>query len=235
MKNIFVQNNYNKFINNLQNITIPNFNFYFNKVENNLHKLFFTLNLTDYIFCSSGINDEVISFIKDNEEKNINIYIYHDIYNEYLTKIIPKAKHIIDEEHYTDFGVKLSNNIINTDLYYNDKNIVKKNQIIVFLEKQTAIPEAIKEKLYPDGMNVLMFNSSSIQNDQNIGFLLESDRADILRKSLYFACDADYYGIEAKLCGCEILNIHNLDDNISNKYDTTNYIEYREYVRDTLS
>jgi hypothetical protein len=142
---------------------------------------------------------------------------------------MPKCNHIVDQENYTGQGIELPRNIINPDLYYNNPNINKKDRTILFLEKQTSIPNSIENKLYPNQSNILMFNNINIKHDQNIGFLSELNRAEILQESSFFVCDSDYYALEAKLCGCEILDINNLDNNITNKYDL-DYVHYKEYL-----
>jgi hypothetical protein len=230
MKNIFVQNTYNKLINNLHYVNIPDIKFYFDTVNNNLYKLYYSLKLSDCIFSSSGINDEIVSFINDHSsDENFNIYIYHDIYNEPLTTILPKCKHIIDEDNYTDYGIKFPKNIINPNLYHNN-NTTKKDRIVLFLEKETNISDAIKTKLYPNETKILMFNNGNIPHDQNIGFLSEITRAEILKESRFFACNNDYYAIEAGLCGCEILDMNNLDNNITKNYQLSNCMNYNEYL-----
>lgn len=234
MKNIFVQNTYNKFTNNLRYVNMPDIKFYFDTVNNNLYKSFYSLNLSYLFFCSSSIDNEILSFIKDGIIENKHIYIYHDIYNEYLITMTSECNHIIDDNIEPNLGIPFPKNIINTNLYYNNPNIVKKNRTIVFLEKQTTIPEKIKSQLYPNDSKVLMFNNANIKNDQNLGFLSELMRAEILQESMYFACDNDYYAIEAKLCGCEILDINDLNNNITDKYDASKHIDYSEYLGNIL-
>lgn len=236
MKNIFVQNTYNKLINNLHYIDIPETKFYFDTINNNLYKLYYNLKVSNFIFSSSSINDEIVSFINDrSEDKDTKMYIYHDIYNEYLTSVMPKCHHIIDEDNYTGYGMKFSKNIINTNLYNKNFDTPKKDRIIVFLEKQTNIPESIKTRLYPNETKILMFNNINIKNDQNLGFLNEVSRAQVLQQSRFFACDNDYYGLEAALCGCEILDINDLDKNITKNYELSNHINYNEYLGNILA
>lgn len=149
--------------------------------------------------------------------------------------IMPKCYHIIDEDNYTGNGIKFPKNIVNPNLYKSNKNIGKKEHIIVFLEKQADIPEGVKNKLYPNDTSILMFNNANIKNDQNIGFLSETTRAEVLQESRFFACDNDYYALEAGLCGCDILDINDLDKNITKNYDFTNYITYNEYLGKILT
>jgi hypothetical protein len=231
MKNIFVQNTYNKLINNLHYINLPDIKFYFDNVKNNLYKLYYNLKLSDCIFSSSSMNDEIVSFINDNtNNSNIKIYIYHDMYNEHLINIMPKCYHIIDEDNYTNNGIKFPKNIINTDIYKINPNIVKKDRIVLFLEKETDISDSVKNKLYPNETKILMFNNGNIPHDQNIGFLSEITRSEILQESRFFACNNSYYAIEAGLCGCEILDMNNLDNNITKNYEFSSYINYNEYL-----
>lgn len=234
MKNIFVQNTYNKFINNIKYSTIEDKKFYIDTVNNNLYKLYYHFKILDFIFSSSSLNDEIISFINDKSISNTNIYVYHDIYNEYLIGIMPQCKHIVQENKVINNTIPFSNNIINTKLYYTNPNINKKNRIIVFLENQNTIPTSIQERLYPNQNNILMFNSISIQNDQNIGFLSELNRSEILQQSEYFVVDNDYYALEAKLCGCKLLDINNIDEDITNNYNISNIIDYNTYLGNLL-
>ena len=234
MKNIFVQNTYNKFINNLHYINLPEVKFNFNTVNNNLYKSYFNDGISNFIFSASSMNNEIISFIDDSSVKNIHVFIYHDIYNEYLIKIMPKYGHLVDEDNYNELGIKVGNNVINSSLYFNNPNITKKDRMILFLEKKSAIPESVKDFLFRSDTKILMFNNSEIIHDQNVGFLSELTRSEILQESSHLICDNGYYALEAKLCGCRILDINDISRDITDDYDCTKHKQYVEFIRDML-
>jgi hypothetical protein len=234
MKNIFVQNTYNKFINNLHYVNLPEVKFHFNTVNNNLYKLHFNDGVSNFIFSASSMNNEIISFTDDSSVENINVFIYHDIYNEYLIKIMSKYKHIVDEDDYNELGIKFDKNIINSSLYFNNPNITKKDRMILFLEKKSTIPESIKDFLHRSDKKILMFNNSEIIHDQNIGFLSELNRSEVLQESSYFICDNGYYGLEAQLCGCKILDIDDISKDITDNYDCTKHKQYVEFIGEML-
>ncbi len=234
MKNIFVQNTYNKFINNLRYVNLPEIKFNLDTVNNNLYKLYFNDGVSSFIFSSSSMNNEIVSFLDDSTVNNIDVLIYHDIYNEYLIKIMSKHKHIVDEDNYNGLGIKFDKNIINSNLYFNNLNVTKKDRMILFLEKKPTIPESITDFLHRSDKKILMFNNSDITHDQNVGFLSELNRSEILQESSYFICDNGYYALEAKLCGCKILDINDINKDITDAYDCTKYKQYAEFIGDIL-
>jgi hypothetical protein len=76
MKNIFVQNTYNKLVNNLHYVNLPEVKFNFDTVNNNLYRLHFNNGVANFIFSASSMNNEIISFIEDSSVKDISVFIY---------------------------------------------------------------------------------------------------------------------------------------------------------------
>lgn len=234
MKNIFVQNTYNKLVNNLHYVNLPEVKFNFDTVNNNLYRLHFNNGVANFIFSASSMNNEIISFVEDSGVKDIAVFIYHDIYNEYLIKIMSKYKHIVDEDSYNQLGIKLNNNVINSSLYFNNPNITKKDRMVLFLEKKSTIPESVQDFLCRSDKKILMFNNSQIIHDQNVGFLSELTRSEILQESSSFICDNGYYALEAKLCGCRIFDINDISRDITDNYDCAKHKQYSEFIGDIL-
>lgn len=181
------------------------------------------------------ITDEIISFINDNTNNGIQFIFYHNKPNKYIYKLFYNHKHIIDEDNYTDFGHIIPKSIVNADLYENMGLHTKEDIIPIFLENYASLPDYITEQLYPNTKKrILMFNNKNIKNDQNIGFLSETDRRDILQRAKYYACDNEYYLIEAQLSGCEILDIRNLENKIDISQLDTNYVTYKNFIAEII-
>jgi len=234
MKNIFVQKLYNKFINNIDQLIIDNEYLCSVGLANNLYKNHYYHNYNSYIFCSNMINDEIVSFIEDNINNDIKFFFYHNEPNKYIYKLFNSHTHLIDEDKYTDFGKIIPKNIINDDLYGNLSNSDKEDIIPIFLENYTSLPDYLQNQLYPNSKRrILLFNNTKIKHDQNIGFLSEKDRRDLLQKAKYYACDNGYYMLEAKLSGCQILNINNLDEIVDQNIDI-NYTTYKNFIAEII-
>lgn len=235
MKNIFAQKLYNKFINNIDQLGINAEYSCSVGAVNDIYKQYYKNKYNVYIFCANMITDEIISFINDNMDNDILFIFYHNKPNKYIYKLFNKHKHIIDEDNYTDFGQVIPKNIINADLYENTGLQTKEDIIPIFLENYASLPDYIADQLYPNTKKrILMFNNKNIKNDQNIGFLSETDRRDILQRAKYYACDNEYYMIEAQLSGCEILDIHNLEDTVDVSKLNTNYVTYKNFIAEII-
>lgn len=237
MKNIFAQKLYNKFINNIDKLSIDGEYLCSANPVNNIYRQHYQDKYNVYIFCANMVTDEIVSFINDNLDHNIQFCFYHNKPNKYIYKLFEKHTHFIDEPNYTDFGIMIPKNIINGDLYlYENKVQSEKEDIIpIFLENYDSLPDYILNQLYPNTKKrILMFNHKNIKHDQNLGFLSEKDRRDILQRAKYYACDNEYYVIEAKLSGCQILDINNLDNIIDNIQHDTNYITYKNFIVETI-
>ena len=234
MKSIFVQKLYNKFINNIDQLSIANEYSCSAGTVNNIYKNHYIYKYNVYIFCSNMINDEIVSFINDNTENNIQFFFYHNEPNKYIYKLFNNHTHLIDEDKYTDFGRIIPKNIINDDLYNNLVSKDKEDIIPIFLENYSSLPGYLADQLYPNTKKrILLFNNKNIKHDQNIGFLSEKERRDLLQKAKYYACDNRYYMLEAKLSGCQILDINNLDNPTDQDIDT-NHTTYKNFIAEII-
>lgn len=234
MKSIFVQKLYNKFINNIDQLNVDNEYSCSAGTVNNIYKNHYLYKHSVYIFCSNMINDEIVSFINDNAENDIKFFFYHNEPNKYIYKLFNNHIHLVDEDKYTDFGKIIPKNIINDDLYQNLTKCHKEDIIPIFLENYSSLPSYLSDQLYPNTTKrILLFNNKNIKHDQNIGFLSEKERRDLLQKSKYYACDNGYYMLEAKLSGCQILDINNLDNPIDQDIDT-NHTTYKNFIAEII-
>jgi hypothetical protein len=169
----------------------------------------------------------------------MRIIIYIDIDNT-----IPEALLNHQCEYLTHKDINLPKQIIlpeflvNKHLYENidNTNIDKKDQFVFFLDNKTNIPDQLQKLLYPHTkLPIKLFNGSSIQHYQHLGYLNEADRKSVLLDSKVFIYDDTQYIIEAMLCKCSLIDLQtinkceNLQDIQSNIIDTYSYDHYKYY------
>jgi hypothetical protein len=148
-----------------------------------------------------------------------------------------QVKHIVEDT--IDDGFKYNNVvqmpkfIINNDLYHNTDSI-KIDRKIYFLDQDDEIPEPLLCNLYPKSKDkILMFNNPKISHYQNIGFVTEQDKAQILNTSKYFICNKNcIYAAEAYVCGCEILDMNNLQKHpIHETLESSTITSYQHFIK----
>lgn len=216
-----INNKFNKNILNINHIddilisTIPtNYNiFQYYYSNNNLQ----TNNIKNiFIFNASILNDEIKTFIL-NFNKSISFWILIDTMID-KTDNLP-VKYIYENEIYSD-GKKLHKNTISKALYANTIIPDKQDQIVYFFDNSKPVLEkelnTIKKYLYPStNLKIKLFDNNKFQHYQNLGFLSESDKKQILLESKYYLHNgSDYYITEASMCECLLVDLYK--DDISN-------------------
>ena len=243
MINIFLHNKYNKFINNIFEIKSDQYKLIKSDNTQQIYKYHYTQNINTYIFCASSVDQQILDFIGDQNKNFESKYIiYHDVLNSSLIDSTLKIKHLINEKDAGQIQNKtvkvLPSAILNENLYDTSNSInfnSRSDIIIVFLENKDTIPDSIVKHLYPNSnKRILLFNTNYV-HDQNLGFVEEKDKPNLLKTSKYFWCDeTDYYLLEAQKCGCLI--IRDLD-NITqdNTPSENNYITYKQFLMDLIN
>ena len=94
------------------------------------------------------------------------------------------------------------------------------------------IPERLESLLYPNSDKPInMFNSPHINHYQNMGTLSEAQKAQILKEYKYFINIDNNYIHEAKLCGCQIVEIGS-DNQLKKQKIDTNAVTIKQILGD---
>lgn len=154
-----------------------------------------------YVFCSSTINSETISFVKETPYPQ-NVFLYFDKMNKSLYKDASDRgiKCLIKS---LDYGtIKNPKGCIKLDNYYSEYllNIIDKTKqisdidIITSLYGVDKIPESLLEILYPKTkLNIKIFDGSGMQHPQNVGFVDDVYFLELINNcSLLIAIDNTY-------------------------------------------
>jgi len=241
-KNIHLYSVNNKFNKNIFEINDPDLSIVNIPNNQSIHKYFYTKNITDnftdtFIFNSSIINNEIYDFI-NNFSSKFNIWIFLDsVLPEYSSNI----KYISCSPISIDARSKIiPENIVNKDLYDNIDIKQKVDQIVYFIydDDQAALSK-IQKYLYPNSkLPIKLFDSDKFQDAQNLGYLSEHSRRDLLVESKYYMHNSsNYYLVEALICGCVPVNIdsdNDLEYQLKNNqtYKPENIIYYTDFIKE---
>lgn len=235
MIKIYLPDINNKFYNNIRLIKIKDL--IIEAVSfNNIYRLNDMHRADIYIFDGDSISNEISQFISEFGPVNNKIYIYHNyLPNKDVIRYIKQATHIVNKDFYDEFKmynniIKLPENLINKDIYYN-KNNIRSNNAIYFLDLETSIPKSLDPFLYPNKSDyrILLFNNHNIRHVQNMGLLSEYDKAEVLNESTYFIVNKQY-ATEAVACGCRLLSIEDLKE-INHQQYTDNVVTYQDFIK----
>ena len=237
MSIVLVQDYNDKFINNLKLVDNNGGKLvvYGANINSNLYKIYHQYKFDSAIFIESLITPEILQFISEFFQK-IKFSIYHnrtpnqDIIKDY--KIA--AKQLVNVKNIKD--TIIIPNLINSQLYSINPKVLKNNDIICFIDNIASIPLQMMEFLYPSkSMNIKMFNNTSIEHVQNIGLLNEIDKSILLNMSKYYISIDNYYAKEAQCCGCEVLDISELDTLKVKKYaHIEEYQTYQDFLENHI-
>lgn len=223
MNNILVQHSNNKFIRTTIFSSIEDVNIMGATINNNLYQIFYSIKPTHVIFDSSILTKEIAQFVTDFSN-TVKCFFYHHKISSDTIKYFESYNvfHLTHEQNYSNI-IHIPDNLVNTQLFYNNTNIIKQNNLVCFLENLPIIPDFLKDYLYPKSkLPIKLFNSSQAPHHQNLGLLNEKEKAAILQQNKYYLVlsENDPYTNEAKNCGSIIVNIHNID-----KYSLLEYNE----------
>lgn len=231
--NILVQEDNNKFVNNLNNIQ-TNHSITIENITGQLYQQYYRIKPQIVILIGSKCNTkESLQFISDHAT-NTKIFIYHD--NE-LDKSLLKLSNVYHltnskkaKESQEQKIIKLPN-LINNHLY-NDLDTENKNDdIVCFIDHITKLPVELVKKLYPaTKLKIKLFNNPKIRHHQNLGLLNEKQKSELLKRSKYFLCIDDHYLYEALACGCNVLLVEDLPAMKSSKQFVYNQDFTESYV-----
>ena len=233
---VFIQRHDDKFINNLTlSLGSMGINTYCSDINQDLYRIYHYYPFDIAIFLASKFNNEIAQFISEfYSSKNIKFLIYHDQHNEEIISSFGSAA--INLVHMTS-----SNNsivipeLINQFLFYNLKMPRKKNRYAVFLDGIKEIPNRLNDKLYPNTkLQINLFNSSYIQNPQNLGLISEIEKAQILNTYEFFIDINNNYTNEAKACGAKVLEVDSLKEKTKSEKKNKSTQTYEEFIRTNI-
>ena len=242
----FIQNNNNKFINNISSQNSDELNIFVSPINNDLYKLYHRIKFDACIFSSSLMNNEIFQFISEFH-KDIKIFIYHDeMHNSkiILNQIKNSVNNLIEENNIDLLKFCDSNNItnisnipthiINDTVFYRQEEVQKNSdEYCLFIDNFTEITKELDSILYPStNLKIKMYNNKSIKHHQNLGILAESEKNHVLNKAEYFIDIDNYYVDEAIVCGCKIVCMDNISKIKNEK--VTKPITYNQFLQNLL-
>lgn len=235
MRNICTTKSNKKLNNNIGYYNSENIRFFELDNKQSIYKMYYATNksIDTFIINTSKINPEIIDFIEQLGD-TLKIIIYHDSNDQ--ININAKVHHIVDYGLDLD-GQKLPQFIIN-DKIYNDMPSLfnKKYDMVYFLDQDESMPEGLSQLLYPNGKSqIRLFNGEKIQHYQNIGYINERERKDILLESQTLLFSNEDYVCEAWMCGCSIADVSSdnqdiIFNNVSNPVIPEN-IQFTTYAK----
>lgn len=240
IKNIHLYAINNKFNRNIFEINDTDLAIFSIPNNQSIFKYFYTINSNEsdntFIFNSSIINDEIANFI-DNFSNIINIWIMVD---SDMAKYNARAKYIASSP-IPEYKYKiLPENIVNKDLYKDIQSLPKQNQILYFMDNDTeARLDKIKKYLYPNSkLPIKLFDSDKFSHPQNLGYLTEEARKNILLESKYYMHHSSkYFLTESLICECIPINIDSeealedqLKENKTSKLESVVY--YSDFIKE---
>jgi len=224
---IFSQYIDDKFINSLS--VISNMETASGVINNNLYEIHYRYNFDTYIFCANLCTPEIYQFIEEFiTNKNIVLYHHDTTLVELINNLPKKCIHI---SHNIDSFTRHIPRLVNTDIFIGNKQTERNNDIICFLDGYTTIPDELMSLLYPKSNKRIKFFNKNITHAQNLGFVNEAEKAELLNScDAYLDLDGSYY-IEAKLCGASVIKILNNDLVKDQSLDIPSYTSYSLFLQ----
>lgn len=208
--NIFISYDDNKFINNLILTRIYGVNINSGIHKNQLYRIHHNYKNHVYIFTTSSIDKECLQFIEDYGSKT-NIFIYHESLDTDIVQKLGSCFHLIHDSSTQANNIIQIPNLINKNIFYN-KNLDRLDSVVTFIDNLKALPDNLNDILYPNTKWKIKMYGSKIKHNQNIGYITEIDKAEILNKNQHYLSIDNYYENEANACGCKIYTIDSIKE-----------------------
>ncbi len=187
---IIVQYDNTKFINNLD--SLKDHEVLSVQIDNNIYQIEQKINPDIYLLVAENITNEEIHFCQNHPNKKIIVYNHTSQNIE-----IPNTKVI----NYQELP-----SLYNPNRFF-DQHTTKDIEYSYFLDNDKQIPDDLLDQILPNKINsIKLFNNAKIQHEQNLGFLSENDKAQILNRTKNYICHNGFYAIEAALCGCKVVD-----------------------------
>jgi len=242
MKSILIQQSNNKFLQNCSLVSFDDISIIDIDIKNNLYQTFFRHKPYSCLFSANMISQEIIQFCEDyHAQTNIYFFVsdnatYHNLKNRLSVDSIK----YIGYNNLTDLSIP--DNLINSQIFYHS-DVLKQPAVVCFMDGLDTIPQDLMDILYPSTkIPIKLFNCPSIKHYQNLGFLNEKDKAEVLQNSTYYldmGQPIEYsYHKESIACGCITISIEDIknDSYLSKIYKPMDIplISYNHFLKDTL-
>lgn len=216
---ILIQDCDNKFINNASYCTIEDTIIHKGVLRDNLYRLHYAYRPDVVIFIESLLNNEIYQYITEFFQ-NIKIFIYHDKKpNIDIIQTYNMCSHLVDSQFDQINNTIQVPYLVNTELYTNNHNSQKSEDIVCFLDGLNDLPLNLKSYLYPNTkLKIKLFNNKNIRNAQNLGLINEKEKSVILADSGSFIDINGNYIAEAMLSNCSVFSIDELNELQPNKF-----------------
>ena len=204
-------------------------------INKNIYKIHHQHKYTHYIFIDKFIDNEINEFITDNHDQT-KIFIYHSLglNQKIIDHFGNKVQHLTKENDPNSVKIPLMCNPIQLN------NSISREKIIsIFLDNCPEIPKEIIDHLYPNStLPIRMYNHAGFVHPQNLGFLTEEEKIQILQKSEFsiIVNGADYI-LESLVCGCKPIapdQIKHLDNNSYIAANATVESTYKDFLEKVI-
>lgn len=242
MKTLLVQQSPTKFIQNTIYTEIEDVKIIGLDTRSCLYKTFYTIKPDYFLIRHDMLDPESMQFMHDFHN-SVKIILYHDTLIESSVSSLPDSIYHIYKKTTNNFEqkdrfIQIPHNLVNTSLYKN-KNLNNLNGIVFFLDKMPVLPEFMNSILFPNSnIPIKMFNNPQINHPQNLGLINEHKRAEILQKHKYYLTldkNDDDYITEAKICGCAVVTVQDIENYSSCSYEPSeSYNEYSTFLKERI-
>lgn len=203
---LLIQNKANKFISNLKHLSSPSLQIACIDISNNLYGLLYKYNFDAYLFVSSLLTKEIYQFIDEFIDTK-KIIIYHEgteglpLIQRFGNRLIHLSEKSIESD------TIVLPRLINENLFFN-KGKDRISATACFLEDLDRVPHQLEKILYPKAKNKIHLFAKKIDHPQNLGYLSEIEKSDVLNKYQSYITLDNYYDIEAAICGSQVLSLN---------------------------
>lgn len=222
---LFISYNNSKFIKNVLNNDVEGLEILSSPYSGYLYKLQQQYHINSYIFSLEDLNQEVLQFISEYSHR-LKIFIYHYQTNISLIQKLSHCQHLVHDTHDLSNAINIPN-LVNTNIFYNQHiSNRSNNSLICFIDNNNECYNRLYNYLYPNKKYKIKIYGSVFKNPQNIGYVSEQDKADLLNKNINYLSLDDDYTQEALICDCNIYTLDSLDNNqainhtLASKYET---------------
>jgi len=215
--NILVQQSQNKFTSNLDSLS-HKYRIIFVNIDRNIYKIRSQINPDVYIFSEKQMGHEERHFCQNIKDKKIIVYT--------------ESKDAVEwPEHVTTINHSNMPLLCNTQRFKKNNATIREIDYCYFLDYDEKMPPQLINRLYPNTKDqILLFNNVNIKHPQNLGYLTEDEKAQVLNNTSCFISNNMNYAVEANMCGCQVVNLDWQDVS----FDDINYKTYPEYIETIL-
>lgn len=210
-----------------------------NDLHNRLFDMCYVLKPNILLFPINEYTQEIHNYIEKNQHRHkIILYVDTAIDNPQLTHYLLNSNcgFITNQNINAQFATQNSISfeyIYDDHIYRQTPDQTRNNKIAVALSPDTDRDYAIlKDMLYPNASNMVLFNNPNFKHPQNVGVYNESDLNYLLNTFSYFLDMTQDFALEAAAAGIvwcgdpETIKDRILSQDYNNSFDST-YQQYK--------